>query len=218
MNKSDYVSNDSSSPMDSPPHIPKKSKTPQPTVKQSFAPNNLSSLRSEIDRLSNRVMIMSIKNSDVRNRCNKHELDLEAITKALNNNVNDTTEVVNELEEENERLRQIIESRQNLIDKIRFIQDSGKNFFSDCKTSEDFINRCIELQNRLTYARKVHEVMTNLDDTNIDDLRLKLSLLKQKNVAKQTKLANKISALNQEKRKLLKELKDISFSSSSSKL
>lgn len=213
-NSENEIFTDDSSSMSSPTSFIKKSKTPQPIRKQPIVPNDLSSLRAEIKRLSNRVMVISIKNSDVRNRCNKHELDLEAITKALNNNINDTSEVVYELEEENERLRQLIESKQNLIDKIRFIQDND-NFFSDCKNSDEFINRCSELQNRLAYARKVHEVMTNLDETNIDDLRLKLSIIKQKNVAEQTKIANRTSALNKEKRRLLREINQSSLSTSS---
>lgn len=214
MNNSEILSNDDSSSIESPTSFTKKSRTPQPVIKQSIVPNNLSSLRAEIKRLSNRVMVMSIKNSDVRNRCNKHELDLEAITRALNTNINDTTEVVDALEEENERLRQLIEGKQNLIDKIRIIQDND-NFFANCKSPEDFINRCSELQNRLAYARKVHEVMTDLDETNVDDLRLKLSIIKQKNVAEQTKLANRTSALNKEKKRLLREIRQSSLSTSS---
>ena len=212
---SEIISDDESS-IGSPAMISKKSRTPQPVAKQALVPNNLSSLRAEIKRISNRVMVMSIKNSDVRNRCNKHELDLEAITRALNNNINDTSEVVNALEEENEKLRRLIEGKQSLSDKIRLIQDND-NFFIDCKNSEDFINRCSELQNRLTYARKVHEVMTNLDETNVDDLRLKLSILKQRNVAEQTKIANRTAALNKEKKRLLREIRQ-SYLSSSSKL
>ena len=149
---------------------------------------------------------MNLKNTNERNNVLQLEANLEAITKAINQNIEDTRGIVSSIEKENEELRNEIELKRSLIDKIQELKDQGDSYFSNCFDEDDFLQRCAQLQERLEQLQNSFGRQKKPETPGITDLRRKLSTLKQKNIAEQTKLGIQIMQLTKEKEYLAKQL------------
>ena len=73
----------------------------------------------DISKLSDRISELSAQNAESNATCEKLERDLEAITSALNNNVDLVQNINDQLEEENKAMSAEIEKRKELLEKIR---------------------------------------------------------------------------------------------------
>lgn len=73
----------------------------------------------DISKLSDRISELSAQNAESNATCEKLERDLEAITSALNNNVDLLQNMNGQLEEENKAMSAEIEKRKEMLEKIR---------------------------------------------------------------------------------------------------
>lgn len=81
---------------------------------------------------------------------------------------------------------------------------STEPFFQNCRTNEDFINRCSDLVQEASNSNSIAKPSTK--GTNYEELILKLQ---QKHDQKHAEIANEMKILSQERDELLKEIKYI---------
>ncbi|OHT00350.1 hypothetical protein TRFO_08024 [Tritrichomonas foetus] len=185
---------------------PRVSKTPQPSSRPPSSPNYSKAL-TEINLMSNKIMLLSLKNAAQRKKCNKYEANLETITRAINNNVDELSSIVFSIEEDNENLKQEIEKRKLLMDKINEIRNQSDNYFDNLIDTADFLSRCHILQKKIERIRKIQqEQNSDSNKQTFMELRKRLSALKQRNAAEHAKLGYHMLLLNEEKDKLLQQI------------
>ena len=116
--------------------------------------------------------------------------------------------MIEQLETENEKLREMLQRRSVLADQIDKINEIKTQFSFNDQNYQDFVNNCEQLKQRLDHARKIYDSDVISEDFDIYDLELKLSFLKQKNLIQQTQISERIDQLLKKKKEIMLKLQE----------
>lgn len=179
-----------------------------PSSLQSPFNQDVELLETNSEELSQTIASLLIENSELRNKRTQNEANLEAITTALDSNAIVTSEMIEQLESENEKLREMLQRRSVLAEEIDKINEIKTQFSFNDQNYQDFVNNCEQLKQRLDHVRKIYDSDVITEDFDIHDLELKLSFLKQKNLIQQTQISERIDQLLKKKKEIMFKLQE----------